>query len=117
MRWVCISANWDRGAAVDMAVGTEHQPECWTHYRETSFIPHFQPFWQITKLENLSQTNLLKIQKGNEDEGTAVAFLFCFLEIMNLKRKLSSRWLTQQRCGTSNVHFSLKMCALATYSL
>lgn len=50
MRWVCISANWDHGAAVDMAVGTEHQAECWSHERELTFVPCFQSLLNYKKL-------------------------------------------------------------------
>lgn len=76
MRWVCISEKWDRGAAVDMVVGTEHQAECWAHDREPIFLPCFQPLLNYKKLENLSQTNMPKIQKGNKNKATTAAFLF-----------------------------------------
>lgn len=48
--WVGISANWDHGAAVDMAVGTEQQAECWTHDRELTFVSCFQPLLIYKKL-------------------------------------------------------------------
>lgn len=77
MTQVCMSANWDRGAAVDTAVGTEHQTECWPHEREATFVPCFQPLLNYKKnLENSSQKNLPKFQKGNKNKATIAAFLF-----------------------------------------
>lgn len=49
MTQVCMTANWDRGAAVDTAVGTEHQTECWPHEREATFVPCFQPLLNYKK--------------------------------------------------------------------
>lgn len=39
MTWVSISANWDHGVAVDMAVGTEHQAE-WENMRKNQLLFH-----------------------------------------------------------------------------
>lgn len=71
-----MSADWDHGAAVDIAVGTEHQAECWPQEREATLVPCFQQLLNYKKnLENLSEKNLPKIQKGNKNKATTAAFL------------------------------------------
>lgn len=69
---VCITANWDHGAAV----GTEHQAECWPHERESTFVPCFQPLLNYKRTRNFVPDKFAQIQKGNKNKATTAAFLF-----------------------------------------
>lgn len=60
-------------------------------------------------LLNLSQTNLLKIEKENKGKATMVVFLFVLNNDFKEKTELHMAYSFLQRCRISNIHFFLKM--------
>lgn len=60
-------------------------------------------------LLNLSQTNLLKIEKENKGKATMVVFLFVLNNDFKEKTELHMAYSILQRCRINNIHFFLKM--------